>query len=475
MKRFQFIFSVLFILLVSSLIQWRGFSTVKASPDIHQGNIILQGNNVTIIEGRFDINGSIMVEENAMLILRNAILNFTQVENYQFGITLGKASNGHPRLVMENATFNSGGYLFFITLEDNSSLSANEFTAETPAESVHLYAYDHSYVLVSNSNAPFAHINIFDNSSANITDSLLFQITAAGDAHISLSNGTLFYLYAAENSYMNVINSAVTISVQVHLDSANFSVVGLNPVFVKYWNPYGNHSISVTSQGWFPNLTLIDTDVKGWVFAFYGSSNVTMFDSELYSLVADDFAVVSLFDSAISMFIRSYSSSRFELFNTTTQTLNSQDDAVVHLVNSTCVIYQISHQSMVYVSWFLDVNVEDSIGQAVPSANVTAVYPNATLAESKLTDSNGWTRLTLMEKIMNFTGEYLFENYTIKATYDIYSDETSVNMTGNQQTTLTLEDFVIPELPSLLILPLFMIASLLTAVAYRKKRISRLK
>lgn len=47
---------------------------VGASSDgVYQGNLILNGNNVTLIEGRFDINGSIIVEENATLILRNAV------------------------------------------------------------------------------------------------------------------------------------------------------------------------------------------------------------------------------------------------------------------------------------------------------------------------------------------------------------------------------------------------------------------
>ena len=68
-KRFLFTFLVLSILFTSVFVQWKGISVVKASPDIHQGDLILQGNNVTVIEGRFEINGSIIVEENATLIL----------------------------------------------------------------------------------------------------------------------------------------------------------------------------------------------------------------------------------------------------------------------------------------------------------------------------------------------------------------------------------------------------------------------
>ncbi len=300
-------------------------------------------------------------------------------------------------------------------------------------------------------------------------DSSLFEINGAGDPDINLSNVTLFYLYAAENSNMNVSDSAVNISVETHLYSANFSASGLHPVYVNYWNPYHNHSISVASQGWVPNLTLIDTDVKGWKFVFFGSSNVTILDSELFGLVGDDSSVVTLSDSVISVSILSYGSSRFNLYDTATDRLGVSHSATASLVNSTCEVYQIYDQSEVRLSWYLDTSVFDSIGQDVPSANVTASFPNATVAESKLTDANGRSRLTLMEKTMNASGEYPVGNYTVEATYDTYSANTSINLTENKQITLELEDFVIPEFPSPIILPLFITATLLIVIAHRRK------
>jgi len=139
------------------------------------------------------------------------------------------------------------------------------------------------------------------------------------------------------------------------------------------------------------------------------------------------------------------------------------------LLNSTYTTLYFHDAGKVHVSWYLDVHVVDSIGQDVPSATVTATYPNATVAESKLTDTNGWARLTLMEKMINATGDYPVGNYAFEATYGIYSDETTVNMTENKQIVLTLEDFIIPEFPSFLILPLFMLATLLAIIVYRRK------
>lgn len=110
----------------------------------------------------------------------------------------------------------------------------------------------------------------------------------------------------------------------------------------------------------------------------------------------------------------------------------------------------------------------DLEGTDVPSANVTARYPNATVAESKLTDANGWTRLILMEKMINATGNHPVGNYTTTAKYDVHTGQKPVNMTGNKEITISLP-FIIPEFPSFLILPLFMIVTSLAVIVYRRK------
>jgi hypothetical protein len=127
-------------------------------------------------------------------------------------------------------------------------------------------------------------------------------------------------------------------------------------------------------------------------------------------------------------------------------------------------------QGKVYFSWYLNAQVVDSVGQNVPSANVTAFYSNSTLADSKLTDTSGRATLTLMEKMMNDTGSYPVGNYTVQASYLTYSNSTTVNMTQSQEVTLTLSNLYIPEFPSLLILPLFMTTTLLAVIALRKRR-----
>lgn len=104
MRKFALIVLLSSLLLTLPFMYKGNIPKVKASPDVHQGDLILTGNNVTVIEGQFDINGSIIVEENAALILRNAVLNFTQVRDYQFNMTFSNPTNGNPKLLAENTT-----------------------------------------------------------------------------------------------------------------------------------------------------------------------------------------------------------------------------------------------------------------------------------------------------------------------------------------------------------------------------------
>lgn len=97
------------------------WNDIKIAAPFWQGDLVLSGNDVYTINGEFNINGSIIVTENATLVLEDAFVNFTQTENYQFDITLRDAVDGKPRLIVDNATIDTGGYFFNIALYENST------------------------------------------------------------------------------------------------------------------------------------------------------------------------------------------------------------------------------------------------------------------------------------------------------------------------------------------------------------------
>jgi hypothetical protein len=466
MRKFLFVFLVTFLLVAFASVHEGNIPVVKAFLSVYQGDLILGDNDVYVIEGEFSINGSIIVEENATLVLRNAMVNFTQKYNNQFSMIFQNPANGNPRLLLENSTIYAGRYDLRIKLYGNSSATVNELIAETPEERVRLFASDFSVISVLDSNARYGHVIAFGNSSINVSNSLLFNVYGDYDSSVIVSNCSLFYVYAYRKSDVYVSNSTIDVAVKPFVDSANFSVKELDPRYVKYWSYQTNCSVSVASEGWSPNLVLTDTHVNGWAFGLHGTANATISDCKLHSLEVSYSSTLSVSNSAIGV-LSFFVSSRGDFYNTTIQNLKLYADSKLWLLNSTYTTCTINHQSKIYVSWYLNAHVIDSIGQDVPSANVTATYPNTTMAESRLTDASGWARLTLMEKMMNATGEYPIGNYTVEAAYEPYSNSTTVNMTDNQMITLMLSDFVIPEFPSFLIL--FMIVTLLVAILPRKR------
>jgi hypothetical protein len=446
MKGYASIVLLSSLLLALSFVYYGGFHEVKASPDVYQGDLVLAGNNVTIIEGEFEINGSIIVEENATLILRNAVLNFTQTMNYQFNITFLNPANGNPQFLVENATISSAYYqgMYFC---GNSTASINNLTVGTPRRN-NIYTYDSSSMSISNSKLDFIYPG--HDSTVNISHSVVSGTMIAYDnSKLNILNCTTSVVVANDVSAVNVLNSTLD---EVHpaAVSINCSISGLKPGFVNYWNFELNCSV-IGSQ--FPEFVLANTEVGYWSFGFEATSNITVSDSELWDFRIASSSVALIQDSLL------------------TDSLQSYGKAETYLVNSTVTVYDINFESKVNVCWYLDVHIVDSIGQDVPSANVTATYPDATAAGSKLTDANGWARLTLMEKMINATGYYPTGDYTIEAVYETYTNSTTMNMINNRIITLMLPELVIPEFPSFLFLPLFMIATLLAFVIYRKKHI----
>ena len=403
MKKLVLIALALSLLTTLTFLQKADIPAVKASPDIYQGGLVLAGNNVTVIEGRFDINGSILVEENATLILNDTILNFTFGSPHS--INLQNPVNGNPRLVANNATiigmstsrYYGNGTLYF----SNCSISG-------PGG---LYFNDESNVTVLDSNIE-KNLQVRDFSRAMISNSTIERL-------------------------------------ELVTKSANSSINNLNAGFFNYWNFWLDCSVVVSPSGRAPYIVLNQTLVQDWSLSFQDSSYSEIFGSTIWQLHEYD-GHASLYNSTIN---------RIELYTTST----------VELVNSTYILTDLAGESEVYVSWYLSIHVVDSILQNVPLANISVTFPNATLAESKLSDVNGWARFTLLEKMMNATGDYPVGNYTIEATYDTHSDATTVNMTENQQITLTLGDFIIPEFSTIIILPLFTITLLLAVILSRRK------
>lgn len=402
---------------------------IKIASQLYQGDLILSDNDVYTITGSFFINGSILVKDNATLILKDAFVNFTQTHEEQFVVMLHEAYNGNPRLQVDKSTITSDHNLNMMFL-DNSTGSISELNIEMPFNFFPIYAWQ--------------------NSSLTISDSTGISLTASDYSSVTISNCSLYGVQSWGPSSMSMEDSNVT-HYSIRSSSVNCSIVGLKSGFFDAWNYQLNCSVSVGLGGWTPTIILVNSQVSRWYFSFSWRTNATILNCTLLGLDSIQNSTVIVTDSVI------------------TQGIFASNNAKIWLIN--CTGYQFFNvigQAHVYIYWYADVHVVDYIFQNVPSANVTATHANDTKAETTTTGTDGWARLTLMEEMKNATGTYPAGNYTIEATYGNHSRSTTVNMTLNKEITLSL-DFEIPEFPSTIIIPLSMIATLLPIVAYRKK------
>jgi hypothetical protein len=444
MRRFWSIVLLASLLLALSFVYHGGFPEVKASPDMFQGDLILTGNNVTTIENMiFDINGSIIVQANATLILRNAILNFTQETDYQYNMTFQNPVDGYPRLIVENTSLASNSHYMSANFYENSTADTSKLSAY---DRIRIYTYDNSSLIVSDST--FAYIQASDSSVIGITDSSFDGIYCEDSTKTSVQNCTFGQLEPDRKSEVTVTNCTIGYLVVIEARSINYSVVRYQPCFTSYWNFIKNCSVITTLNSEAPNVTLIDTQVDDWGFSSLGSSNLTVQDSMLLGLWGRSSSDIAVRNSTISYACWCEDNSTWHLNDTMTERLYSSEGSMIWLLNTTANEYRVLDNSQIWSSWYLDIHVLDAVGQDVHSANATAFYPNATVTESKLTDANGWARFPLMEKMLNDTGEYPAGNYTVEATYETHSNSTTVNMTSNQMITLMFSDYAAPTIES---------------------------
>lgn len=126
------------------LVQFGEIPSVNASPSVHQGNLLITGNNVTTITGRFDMNGSITIEGNATLQLQNAVLNFTQNAKGQFKINMKNPAKGRPRLVAYDSTITSNYdfSIFLLWKQQCCSQQLNHRRVNQPEGEFHASRYE---------------------------------------------------------------------------------------------------------------------------------------------------------------------------------------------------------------------------------------------------------------------------------------------------------------------------------------------
>jgi hypothetical protein len=343
------------LLLALPFVYYGGFPEVKASPDVFQGDLILSGDNVTTIENMiFDINGSIIVEENATLILINAVLNFTQETNFQYNMTFQNPVDGYPRLIVDNASLTSNNHYMRANFYENSTADISKSSADVQ---IYIYTYDNSSLIVTDST--FGYIQAIGFSVVGVTDSSFDGVYCEDSTKTGVHNCTFGQLEPDRESEVTVTNCTIGYLVVIEAWTINYSVVEYQPCFTSYWNFIQNCSVITTVNSEVPNVTLIDTQVDDWGFSSLGSSNLTVQDSMLFGLWGRGFSDSAVSNSTVGYACWCQDDSTWHLNDTKTERLYSDDRSGLWLFNTTANEYRVRDESRICASWYLDVHVLD--------------------------------------------------------------------------------------------------------------------
>jgi len=447
------------VLAVMSLLPG-SFQSYGIEPSVHQGSILVGGNDVMVIEGPFSINGSIVIVGNATLIVRNADVNFLQKKSQQWNITLRDPKGGRPRLSVENAMIRSD-YLLGLVLYGNSSASISGLLS--PKTPVSLYG--DSSTVIDNSTLHYFYSN--EQSSADITDSIVSNGYTRGTAKATYAHCALDAFWCEGGSAEFVGCEVDYVGLQIV--SANVTIRGLKGGHISYFEPRTNTSLQIAPGGSVPDLVLRDTEILSWVFHTYETTNLTISDSELGGLLAMEqtTATISNCSSDVSNHVDIRHESTAYVFSSTFDRATARHTSTIWLVDSLCSVYEPLDQGRICApAWVLEVHVQDSQGRDVPNAVIRAVSSLDPNLSPQQTDGSGRARLILAEVIRDINGSKPVGMYEVTAQYGVYTSRSSLEMKNHATLDFKLEGLVIGELDSV---PVVLCLTVMLPVLYLTK------
>lgn len=217
------------------------------------GNIVVAGNNVTSISGlsysaraRVFLDGSIIVRDNGTLILRYVTLYLMgSKRDYDRYIRLSNPSpDGHPRLIVLNATIIAFGYAAATKLSFGSVIDVRDNSEVTGKE------LSFSRAFFKNIGKPNpAVLNCSGDSSVNLSYLFVESIRTYNNARVSVSMGS------------GPINPSTKKRESFIFNATGLSVVKFYGVNFTSSSVSGNASLSLA---WSTQLAATTLSVKNW-------------------------------------------------------------------------------------------------------------------------------------------------------------------------------------------------------------------
>jgi hypothetical protein len=261
--------------------------------------VVSSGEYLEIVSEEWDIDGNIIVEKDATLVLTNALINIKGAEEGHM-ITFTDAT-----LIVQNATITSDSKTWFpiyfqgasnvtalelnvkyglLNFQDSTTAKLTKFNYATkaPFPPSSLTVQDSSIVTISNSTImepPLRGKSLVTKGSANVSlyDSQIWDLDARETSQVSLSQtGLLWALNIGDSSKVTVVGSLKDwISKKIPLATtgvvtAKSSALTVNNTIMRKANAYDSSSISVF------NTTMQDAVVNAYNSSIISLAKLTM-------------------------------------------------------------------------------------------------------------------------------------------------------------------------------------------------------
>lgn len=241
------------------------------------GMVFLDGSNLalTLPQGHFD-NWNLYSDNTVFTAYLNLTLQDSNVTSWYV-----EAYNSKVSL--------SNSCLSYMYVYDNSTISATN----TTVTDIHCYAFS-STTLAS---CTLNYAETYDYSELSAADSVFSEVETYDNSSVSLTRAQVDDLYVNGYSSALLSDSLVDSSVSLSfVDGSNLSLDSLPTGEVQYWNLYQNGTVTVAHL----NLTMMDTDVRGWSeFDLYDNSVVSMSNSIIEYVYLYDMSMFTIVNSMV--------------------------------------------------------------------------------------------------------------------------------------------------------------------------------
>jgi hypothetical protein len=357
-------------------------ATNSVVAEFRAANAMLYMTNSTIVTGEavgktsmiidgcvppYQINSLQLYDNSTAQISKSRITNLAVYNNSRVAVSDIQSVGAISSLIMRQnavAAFSRGQIDNVFAYDDSkSTFSEIQFLQVTIAENVNvtmsnvivqqwMCALDNSTTKIEKSTLRGS----FDQeevSRLSISDTSINIFSVRNLAFASLSNTTVTEIRALDRSIVNIMRSRIS-GLEIHSSSVTGTINGIARTQLQYWNLQKNNTLAFTSaDGYLPNVTLTEMAGPEHVSLFFGgTSNITVSDAELETLVLQD--------------------------NTLAKAYNSSIGSIGVKGNST-----------IYSYWYITIQVTDKQKAPISGANVAIYEPKTGLLAQGTTDANG--------------------------------------------------------------------------------------